>query len=459
MTDAASARPSIAAQLAASEARSRRQPAEDVDITRGDLAWLRVLTRVFVDGTSAAEGAAAIGAAKAGISSWAAIESMLQMHRCAGIAYRLLSTAEVREACAPPPETLDWLRASYLTALAQAFGDPPLVRRLLDDLASAGVPALVIKGVAVGAWLYDDPVLREHSDVDLVVPEPQAGTVHDVLLRSGYEWAGGPFDHPTPFAGPPLCRGESLGTKAYGSLGGGPTIDLSFDPLRVFWRPRSGDPDPFVGWWARRQSVRAGAVELPILGPEDQFLQLSRHLQFHDYSRVVWFIDILLLLRRHGDRLDWDLVGREAQAHGITGGLYRTLELADRLYGVRAPAPAWRALRPNRLVVSLHRRVWPDASALPRDRRQLTSNPLSPRMLGPRGRRQVFGLALLLLDRNRTRNLGYLVRRAFPSRDWLGAVYGNALPPPRSYLDLLRFHRRILARQRALGRSETASRA
>ena len=441
----ASTRSLSAAQVLASGSQQRRSPSSAVPIAEGDLAFLRGLARAFAHGTAPPDAAADLEVLAAGISSWEAIELLLQMHRCAGIAYRVLTQPEVQRACRLPVETMDWLRSWYIDAFTRLVAEPPIVQTCLTALTDASVPALVIKGLAVGAWLYDDPALREHLDVDLAVSEDQADAVHAVLSNLGYERVSGPFDHPHPFDGPPLSPGESLATISYFNRRRRMSIDLSFDPMRVFWRPDPSMPDPFRGWWERRQIVTIGAVQLPTLGPEDQFLQLSRHLQFHDFFRVTWFIDVLLLLRRHGDRLDWSYVGRQASAFGIRGGLYRTLELADRVYGVVAPDQAWRSLRPSVPVRVLNRRVWPDARAMPRDRRVHAGNPLSPRMLGLGGTRQILGLLLLVFDRHRRRNIAHLVRRALPPRDWLQAVYGTELPSDASYLRLWRYHRREVA--------------
>jgi hypothetical protein len=423
-------------------------PTPDKAVADAATTWLRVLIGAFVRDSTPAEAAAALRSATAAVASWEFVASLLRVHRCAGIAYHLLSLPEVRAACTPPAETMNWLRSAYQAAFVQTVLEPPIVRRHVDALAAAGVPALVIKGLAVGAWLYGDPALREHTDVDLLVPEAQADTVRAVLTGAGYQWMSGPYDYPNPFEGPPLDPHESLGTMSFWHPKGDPPLDLSFDPLRRFWRPPAREREPFAGWWTRRQTVTVSGIEFSTLGPEDQFLQLGRHLQFHDYSRDGWFVDILLLLNRHGERLDWDLIGCEAQSHGIAAGLYRTLELADRVFGLRAPASAWHALRPDPIRRSVHRLIWPDDQVQSRTRRQDTSNPLSPRMLNPRGRRQALGLALLVLDRERRRNLTYLLRRALPPRSWLRQVYGDPTAGAPSYLALLRIHRREVTRLR-----------
>jgi hypothetical protein len=152
----------------------------------------------------------------------------------------------------------------------------------------------------------------------------------------------------------------------------------------------------------------------------------------------------MLLLRRFGAELDWGLIGHEARRHDVRGGIYRTLEVLEGVYGVRAPEAAWAELRPNRLVRSLHRRAWPTDLARQATRPNLLQNPMGPHHLtlrGLRDGRQAAGFALLLLDRHRVQTVAHLLRQRFPSRAWLQTVYGDGATSNASYVALWRRHR------------------
>lgn len=382
------------------------------------------------------EAAALMGPAAAPITSWEGFGRLLRAHRCGTLAYHLLQQPEVRAACDPPEATIAALRVAYTTAFARVAMEPAILDRLLAALDDAEVPALAVKGLAVGAWLYPDPVLREHLDIDLLAPPSRAAAVEAVLTGFGYRRA---YE-------PPLYPGERAATVDYGHPAGGLHIDVAYDPLRLFWTDPSGEDALFERWWQRRQALPVGGYRLPTLGPEDQFMQLARHLQFHDYFRVNSFLDLLLLIRRQGERLDWELVGREAADAGIGGGLFRTLELAERLYGVAAPAGR-RALRPGFPVRALHRRIWGEELAAVRDRPAAAGNPMIPRFLSLRGPHPVAGLALHALDRHRARTLRYLVQRLLPPPAWLRQTYGGE-DGGRRYPGLLRRHWRHLGRLR-----------
>jgi len=334
----------------------------------------------------------------------------------------------VRAACEPPESIVRDLRKWYRQTFERIVFEPRVVAGLLSELATAGVPALAIKGLVVGAWLYDDPVLREHDDIDLLVPEALASSTHSILTGLDYE------------AGyrPPLFPLESPGGADYGHPGRELHVDLSFDPWLLFWRNEAAQRDLFDTWWARRQDIEIGGYRLPTLGPEDQFIQLARHLQFHDYFRANMWVDLGRLLLRHGDQLDWDIVGRDARAFGIHGGLYRTLELLARGLAVHVPDAAADATRPSWPVRRLHRSIWEDDLAGIRDRPPKAGRPILPRFITPRGPHPVAGLALHALNPSRGRTLRYLVRRYVPPQDWLRSAYADT--GRRSYPALLRHH-------------------
>src|SRR5690606_27690476 len=113
----------------------------------------------------------------------------------------------------------------------------------------------------------------------------------------------------------------------------------------------------------------------------------ARHLQFHGYFRINWWVDLILLLRRNDATLDWDLVAREAARHGVSGGLERTLEMVTAIYGLKTRSllsPRSWSTRPTR---ALHRRIWPTELAVPslRPSPEQQGTPVAPRFLSPGG--------------------------------------------------------------------------
>lgn len=398
--------------------------------------FLAILGAFVYDG-SAGDAAARLQSAAADLSSWDAVEQLLKIHGCSLIAYHLFSSPEVRAACQPPETLMASLRKRYAAAFAQVYAAAPILQELALAFANAGVPALAIKGPSVGAWLYGDPALREYCDFDFVVPEARARTVHALLTDLGYHCVE------DPFRSPPLYGGASLRSATYTGPKG-MNVDLRFDPLRILWKSRGTRAELFNRWWERRLQIDVNGVQLDTPGPEDQFMFFARHLQAHEYARAKWIVDILLLLRRCGADLDWQAIGREARAYGIQGGLYRTLEVLDRVYGAQIPEEAWAALRPNIAVRALHRRVWPDAKVTPSIHQDVSDNP-TPLNLRPgrlRETRQLYALALFLVDQNRAQNVAYLARRMFPPRAWLRQTYAPSRAAGSSYITMWYRHAR-----------------
>lgn len=379
------------------------------------------------------------------ITSWKHVSTLLHVHRIKSLAYQVLRDPNVTALDVVPgslfAEVRDWYKASF----AKTVFEPPVLHQLHRAFTNAGIPVLSIKGLTLGAWLYDDATLREHDDIDLLVPADAGNAADAVLTDLGY---GSGYR-------PPLYPGESPATASYQAPTGSMAVDLSFDPLHIFWQSTAERRQSFDGWWARRQEICIGQSTIPTPGPEDQFLLLARHLQFHGYFRVNWAVDLVVLLRRFGETLDWDLINREATRFGITGGVIRTLEILATTYGVSLPGNA-STLSAGRLVHHLHRRVWPDTLATPREHasREQDGTPIAPRFLSPGGVHPIAGLTLFALDPRRQKYFVYLGQRVLPPPSWLHDRYGAG-----SYAGLLRRHwveLRLLRRRVRSKRSEVS---
>ena len=95
-----------------------------------------------------------------------------------------------------------------------------------------------------------------------------------------------------------------------------------------------------------------------MLGLEDQVVQLSVHVHKHGFNRLIWLKDLDLLLRLHGDALDWKLVRQVSRGEGVTASVWYTLQLASALLGTPLPL-AVSGLCPAPIVRWLYSLVWP----------------------------------------------------------------------------------------------------
>lgn len=90
---------------------------------------------------------------------------------------------------------LDGLRAGLWDALmaagrSDAAKDRRLLERVLPALAARGCRALLLKGAALGRWLYAAPELRPGSDVDLLIDARKRLDAHAALVAAGLQSDG-----------------------------------------------------------------------------------------------------------------------------------------------------------------------------------------------------------------------------------------------------------------------------
>lgn len=99
---------------------------------------------------------------------------------------------------AEDPSTVDSDRADRLRQIAFAAFIDHGTAEVVEALAGAGVPSVVLRGPAIATWLYDHPTERPYGDVDLLVPPDgleAAGAVLEGLGFSHEMIRATPHDH------------------------------------------------------------------------------------------------------------------------------------------------------------------------------------------------------------------------------------------------------------------------
>ncbi len=216
---------------------------------------------------------------------------------------------------------------------------PTWVGGLLGELASRGVPALILKGTALAYGTYRHPHLRPRADIDLLVSEDRREAARDALTTLGYEFANAVSGG--------LVSAECAGTRT-DRHGMTRIVD-------VHWRLSNAQG------FARALSfeeLMERSLPLPALSPlargpapVDALLIGCMHRVAHrhaDYwfgerahrgDRLIWLYD-LHLLAEGLDEAGWAELCSRAQACGQRAVCLDGLRRASALLGTRIPAQA-----------------------------------------------------------------------------------------------------------------------
>lgn len=234
---------------------------------------------------------------------------------------------------------------------------------LHEHFRRRGIEPLVLKGPALASLLYPDPALRSFNDLDLLCQAHQRGLASSVLSAQGY--LPRPRDATAQEGFHTQFRSASTRT----------VVELHADLLQL------GVPTRCLATlWDHTQAVNIHGVPALTPAPEHQLLHLSVHLHTHGYSRLIWFKDLDLLLRRYGPTMNWPLVSTLARDEGVAISVRHTLALLASLLDTPIPAYVPRLLPRDPLGELAHGVLWPRRAVLAlRGKQRLRSVRFNPR--------------------------------------------------------------------------------
>ncbi len=221
-----------------------------------------------------------------------------------------------------------------VTAQAPAIErDNQLLARLLSALAARGCSALLLKGAALGRWLYARPELRPVTDVDLLVAPHERLVAHQVMVDLGLESDG-------------YSQHDLVGNQArYRDRASGREVDLHW-ALHVL--PELACRFDFTELMARSIPLS----EIPgcrALGRVDALMHAVVHYEAHQPVSdrpLVWLYDLALLARGMTAH-DWVELDSKVRARRIAGLHAHALADASRWFEIELPARRmsdWQAL-------------------------------------------------------------------------------------------------------------------
>lgn len=209
---------------------------------------------------------------------------------------RPMVAAALREAGWPgvPAPVRALLEAAERDCVLKGMRQVSLLRDIAVAASARDLRFMVMKGVALSAHLYGDPLIREAFDLDLLVHPDDRDQLDDILTGLGFR--------PALDRAPLTARQEAILARFHHDL--------------KFFHPASGVvverhhalssnvhliASDFDGLWARRDNARVADFTTPILGEADLAHYLAVHAARHVWERWKWIADLAALYSRAGD--------------------------------------------------------------------------------------------------------------------------------------------------------------
>ena len=272
------------------------------------------------------------------VDDWAAAGRSLGLHGLAPLAGVVFSSG------APPnvaPELLEeWKFARHRSVILHQVALKTL-GEIAPGILRAGVPCAVLKGPHLYAAYYSGRFPRPYGDIDLLVRRCDVARALEWLREAGYQPAGSRLNQ---F----LVRRGHFHLVLHPADRGFLTIELHWslvDRANLYRMDNDAVLSRAVEW--STEQARFG-----ILSGEDTFIYLCLHAAKHGLfnavglrqgqpapwfcqpragNRLLWYVDLDLLLRKEMNRLDWAAVRHRAAEWNVQADVEDTVRVLHRL--------------------------------------------------------------------------------------------------------------------------------
>ena len=256
--------------------------------------------------------------------NWPRFQRLVRRHRLSPLFHRELS-GEIR---LPSPTRENW-ENEYYRQLARSVMEQDCLNRILEAFARSGIQSIVLKGPHLAQDYYPHPALRPCDDIDLLIQSDDrlhaARIVHALGFTSLEE---------TATAEKFSQANTEIFLEVHTGLQTPDRRNPSFEiKIEDFWK----------------NSLPTQIVDQPtrVLSPTINLLYLSAHLSHHGFSRMIWFYDLYLVIKKSGESINWERLIEKARGYRCVGQIYYSLLHTGYFFGKTVPEEVLKELAPT----------------------------------------------------------------------------------------------------------------
>jgi hypothetical protein len=297
--------------------------------------WLPTETQELLLRAALLDGDEALDAWRRWRSASLTVEDETLAFQVLPLAYRTIHRLD------PEADGLDFAKGVYRyvwvknQVLARFGGE------VIDELQSAGIDVLVLKGAALSLLHYGDTGLRLMADIDLLVPREEGARAISVM---------GAILHPKQAS----FASEDRVLVEHGTAwvdGSGNEVDLHWYSLWL--------SSPDTEFWQGAVPIEVGGVRSRSLCPTDHLLHVCAHgASWHPEVALRWVTDAVTVIRS-SPSIDWERLVSQARRREVTITLADALGYLRSAFDVEIPpaVPAELRAAPTGLSTRAARRA------------------------------------------------------------------------------------------------------
>jgi hypothetical protein len=219
------------------------------------------------------------------------------------------------------------------------------LRKVLATLQEAGIPCIVLKGIALAERVYPNIAMRGMSDVDILVKKDDLFRVDDYLSSLGY-----------------ISRDSTVAKAIHNPIGYLASLEYRKDAksplnLHVHWHTvnTSVPATMFVEridinrLWENSAMIAVADSHALMLRPEHLIIYLCEHALRvgHSFDRLILVCDIFFTIKAFENIIDWNFVSEESRRFGLSRFVYYGLSIVKHYTSLGIPDECIAKLKPS----------------------------------------------------------------------------------------------------------------
>lgn len=244
-----------------------------------------------------------------------------------------------------PQESYRDLSNHYYTNLKRNMAIIGELREALATFQEAGIPCIVLKGIALAEHVYPSIAMRGMSDVDILVRKDDLFKVDDYLSSLGY-----------------ISQDSSVAKAIHNPVGYLASLEYRKDAksplnLHVHWHTvnTSVPATMFVEridinrLWENSAMTAVADSHALMLRPEHLIIYLCEHALRvgHSFDRLILVCDIFFTIKAFENIIDWDFIAEESRRFGLSRFVYYGLSIVKHHTSLGIPDECFTQLKPS----------------------------------------------------------------------------------------------------------------